>query len=132
MRTVYILLCLVLLAASGCKKEKNMVDLLTGPTWKMKALIVNNQQELVHPCREDNTYRFFADGSFVLNNGGNLCVEGEEVEMTGTWELTPNGRRMNIIYTGVNLTYDVLKISADELEFQLVLDTATVREIYRP
>jgi len=122
---------IAVVAFSSCNKDRNDHEVLTGRSWKMQQQYMNGN-DITHPCRQDDVYKFNDDGSFTLTNGPETCGAGEATTLNGSWQLNPYGDRLNLVYPGNNITFEVITISKDRMDLRYLTDTNTIREVYIP
>jgi len=103
-----ILLTILLIAFFlSCKKEEDensSVNLLTRSEWRL-----SKHEEKINSdpyvdyfpglpsCSRDDKYSFRKDGSYEVNEGATKCDPSDpQVFLTGTWQFTQNGSKINI------------------------------------
>ncbi len=113
----------ILLLAACNKKDKaaSKTELLTSGTWKLTAVISDNDGNGTYetddfatffPCFTDNIWSFGASSVVTLDEGPTKCNPADPQTETGTWQLTQNE------------TY--LKINGDEWKLE-ELTTSTLK-----
>ncbi len=129
MKNLLLFTSIFILGIVSCKKEESAKEILTSRNWKVTKWY-ENEYDVTKPCVTDNTYQFFNDGSFKLLTNDNICFVGEPAVYDGTWEITPDQKRMNLIYPEHNFTYNIISLNTSRLEVQYQYDTSTTRIIY--
>lgn len=129
MKNLLLFISIFTISLASCKKDQSATEILTSRNWKVTKWY-ENEYDVTKPCVTDNTYQFFNDGTFKLLTNDNICFVGELSEYNGTWEITPDQKRMNLIYPEHNFTYSVISLSTSRFEVQYQNDTATTRIIY--
>ncbi len=94
------LLLLVLLNAS-CKKEFAPEEAILG-NWKLTALesdylggIMINAFPFLQPCFTDNVLMFFADGTFIMDEGETKCApHHNQIYEQGSWIFMDNAKKI--------------------------------------
>ena len=113
MKQLLLLLSVVLISASSCKKDskdnqpaKTKREILSSGKWlisKSDAVVgqqgntqnVNLYNDFMMPCQRDNYYLFNSDGSSTIDEGPSKCSDTSMQTLnTGTWELRENDSKL--------------------------------------
>ena len=113
MKQLLVLVCVVLISASSCKKDNNdnqpvktKREILSSGKWlisKSDAVVgqqgnpqnVNLYNDFMLPCQRDNYYLFNSDGSSTIDEGPSKCSDTSmQTVNTGTWELRENDSKL--------------------------------------
>lgn len=131
MKKVTAFLSLSFLFFASCHKVTYLRDTLTSHSWQISKWYENDIDK-TRPCTLDDTYTFSANDSFHLNTGDFACVIGEATLYPGIWEMTPDEKRMNVIYEQHNYTYNIITLNGGKLEVTYQQDTVLNRIIFIP
>lgn len=139
--TFFILVMLM----SGCSKPEraplpeNVLRLTNGnfKDWRLEKVryIIINVTNRIPECKQDEIYRFYADGRGEILSGPNPCNEGEsEIQTTGTWEFTGQGETIIVRWKdGVNWEAKVDELQPDKLVVTgIVFDNYEVTATFAP
>ncbi|RZK88719.1 MAG: hypothetical protein EOO62_37255 [Hymenobacter sp.] len=129
-------LCLLLGAIAvlgACKKDSDSdpspatsrTDLLTAKPWQASTvnLSLNGvplpSSQVVSACQLDNTYKFNADKTLVVDEGATKCNTTDPQTQTGTWAFTNNDQNKLTIAvpnSAFNGNFDIKALSSSTLQ----------------
>lgn len=124
-------LFLLFITFSSCHKVTYLRDTLTSHSWQITKWY-ENEIDKTRPCSIDDIYTFYPNDSFSLNTSDLICFAGEHQTYPGSWEMTPDEKRMNLLYDTHNLTFNILTLNSDKLEITYQEDSVSNRIIFIP
>ena len=125
-----IALAAMALTWTSCTKDEDKVEpktkteLITAHTWKLNALTVNPAYNgftdifANEPCFQDNSESYSSNGSFVQNEGTNVCNSYSPTN-TGTWSFNSTETILQTDYDNSlpNSSYNILELSDIALKY---------------
>ncbi len=126
-------LVVIVLLASGCKKNLPPVQLLAGEnakSWKRyQYQSGTNTPMLLNDCFQDDVWTFFADGNLKIDLSGTNCggfgvVTGNTV--SGTWSFNSMSDTVSWQYSSGSMlhAFKIVTLSKDELVVHQRVDSA--------
>jgi len=128
-----LLLSSLLVAAVGCKKDKDpepsKTALLTGTTWKesSQTMTINGVAgAYTPPAASSSTYQFAAGGTLTV-------TEGSAAPQTGTWAFANNDTQLRITRPGnPPQSFEVFELTNNKLSFGFNYTQAQVQAALAP
>ena len=137
MRKVSLLLLLAA-ALGSCKKDNettpataSKADMLAAKSWRISAQtstytingtpIVTNEYSSMTACEKDNFLKFNANKTAVFDEGASKCDPSDPQTQNGTWELTANDTKLNLLdpsQGSISIPFDVIALSATTLQLR--------------
>src|SRR4051812_33386442 len=107
MRQLLSLSILFLACFAGCKpKEPDPnKDILLRHQWRYDAMWVNDVQQPLSGCAQDNFQSFYADGGAVLDEGATKCDSSAVQATPETWTMSEDQKTLIVISNGVTISY---------------------------
>ncbi len=116
-----ILIAFTFLTVSACKKEekKSKTDLLTSSAWKPKSFIYDPIDDVpvdeLEDCLKDDTFKFNAGGTGVINVGTVKCDPAEQQTEQFTWAFAAS--ETQLILEGE--TWSIVTLDANTLVLRM-------------
>lgn len=114
--------CCVLFTVSSCKKDKDdPKDLLTSPScWKTvksesRINTTDPWTDDTESCSTDDCTKFNADGTTSIDEGATKCDPGDPQTVSGTFELSEDGKTITITESGFTLPATVEELTSKKL-----------------
>ena len=125
----------VVMAACTKDEQKSRVELLTQKEWKLSGLKSTDSQgieidffvnlQLNNNCNLDNILSFGTDGTFTVDEGTNVCNDTSYFFKSGTWVLTPDETKLNIINGNIYYVYTLNEVSENKMVFDAQGNTSS-------
>lgn len=85
----------------------------------------------VDTCVKDNSYRFFSDGSIVINEGKVKCLASDPIEQRGTWSFSDDKKQLTITdFKGNQVLFEILSLEKDRLKIRNIVPSQVIYKYY--
>ena len=144
MKNTVLLLLILILAVSACKRKnvrgdlKNRREILQASDWKLAGAIANGNPTSFPACQDDNYYVFIPGGSGKYEEGAVNCLDSNGTGNAPTytpfiWQMNGDMRYLTLMNFAGDpdnwIEWEILNMTFDELKVRqkLVVDGKDVR-----
>lgn len=125
-----VILLTLILGTIACKKKQSEPSpqerllgkwKLTDFVWRQNGNIILQFND-VPDCFKDNYYEFRNNNVYVEDEGPTKCDSSDPQYKTGSYQLSPDGRKLTITIDGETTVADVLELSKTTLKIRAIIN----------